>query len=648
MPTVPAAPAGAPEFLIADTETNGLLKAVSKFHCLQLGNAEGDDSVLYGSNPLCDEPIENGLRRLEAAAGYAGHNFLGYDIFIGDRFLNGAIKFDKSYDTLVMARMAEIKERNHSLAVWGSRLGVPKDDYKGDYQTFDEEFAKYSRQDIVVGRGMWHRTKHVLDWGKDQEVYWVEASSHYCASLMEQNGFLLDVPAAQKLHAGMAQERADLIAQIRGIFPDFSRASVFIPKRDNKKLGYKKDVPFTKKWEDEFNPQSRKMIGEALIRDGWKPKVFTDGGQPKVDEDTLSSLDHPGAKLLTRYLRLSKVVGAIMGEKQGKGYLQLVDETNRLHGRCNTLGAVTWRASHSNPNKANVDKDKRVRSLFIVPPKKKLVGVDGAEIQARFLAHYLSKYDDGLYAEKLLKGDKKLGTDGHTLNKVSLADYGLKTRDGAKTALYARIFGCFPPRMFATINDDRRTNGEKMFPEVLSMAKRAEWKDWVLAAAPALEDPIRKAFTDGQTRVNLTKLVGQGAIDALGRSMPGLDALLRDVQAAGKARGFLWGVDGAQVPVAAVHAALVSLLQHGEARAMKRAQMILWREEAPKRGWKHGREFSFCSFVHDEYQSEVVEELAVEYGDVFSWCIEEAGRRMNLRCPLGGEAKVGNDWYETH
>lgn len=647
MLTVPAAPAGAPEFLIADTETNGLLDKVDKFHCLQLGNADGDDAVLYG--PVnCDEPLENGLRRLEAARGVAGHNWLGYDIFIGDRFLGGAIKFEKSYDTLVMARMAEIKERDHSLRRWGDRLGVPKDDYKGDYQTFCPDFARYSRQDIVVGRGMWHRTKHVLDWGENQQVYWVEASSHYCASLMEQNGFVLDVARAQALHAELAQEMAELRAGIRTHFPDFKRESVFIPKRDNKKLGYVKDQPFIKRWTDEFNPQSRKMIGEALMAAGWRPSARTETGQPKVDEETLTNADHPGARLLLRYLRLAKVCGAIIGEKQGKGYLQLVKEDGRLHGRCNTLGATTWRASHSNPNKANVDKDKRVRSLFICPPKKRLVGVDGAEIQARFLAHYLARYDGGLYAQKLLAGDKKLGTDGHSLNRDALIPWGLVDRDGAKTALYARIFGCFPPRMFETVNGNRRDKDKTPLPYSVDLSKRHEWKAELLAAAPAIEPALRRAFEDGKKKVNLVPIVGQGAMDALGQSMPGLDTLLQDVQKAGKARGKLIGIDGAEVPVFALHAALVGLLQHGEARAMKMAQMILQFEEAPKRGWKHGREYGFCSFVHDEYQSEVLEDLAEEYGALFSECISEAGRRLKTRCPLAGEMKIGRDWYETH
>lgn len=599
--------------LIGDCETDNLLRDMTKLHCIQLGDADGDDSVLYGDHELCDRPLSEGVERMKAADKVVFHNGLGFDFFAIERFLPGALRLDQVLDTLVLARMTNITERDHSLDAWGRRTGTLKGSFRGPYDVFTPEFADYSRQDIPAGRALWHLVKHGLEWG-DGSVYGVEWKAAYCCALQEQNGFAFDVAAAQALHGQLAEELAALKGQIAQHFPAFKRTEEFIPKVNNSKLGYVKGVSFLKKWDDEFNPRSRHHIAEALMNQGWDPVDFTPTNQPQVDERTLRSINHPGAKLLVTYLRTSKVLGAILGEKKSKGYLQL-QRDGRIHGRVNTLGAVTWRMSHSNPNTANVDKDKRVRALFIATPGWKLVGCDGKEIQARFLAHYLEPYDGGDYAQKLLKGDKSKGTDGHTMNLKACEPFGLVSRDGAKTALYAKLFGARARRMLFTINEDRAAHDKETF-----------------------------AFN----RKNLQRY-GQGALDALGQSVVGLDDLLADVQDRGKAKGFLKGIGGAPVPVSAAHSALVSLLQHGEAVAMKWALGRFHFDRAPALGFEYGRDWRYCSNVHDEVQFEAPDaERAEILGDLFSSCIEEAGEALKMRCPLGGEKKVGVNWYETH
>jgi DNA polymerase-1 len=52
--------------------------------------------------------------------------------------------------------------------------------------------------------------------------------------------------------------------------------------------------------------------------------------------------------------------------------------------------------------------------------------------------------------------------------------------------------------------------------------------------------------------------------------------------------------------------------------------------------------------VHDEWQIEVEEARAEEAGKLGVLAIEKAGKVLNMRCPLGGEYKVGNSWKETH
>jgi len=52
--------------------------------------------------------------------------------------------------------------------------------------------------------------------------------------------------------------------------------------------------------------------------------------------------------------------------------------------------------------------------------------------------------------------------------------------------------------------------------------------------------------------------------------------------------------------------------------------------------------------VHDEFQYEVEENKAEEFGRLAVQSIIDAGKLLKVRCPLNGEYKIGNNWSETH
>jgi DNA polymerase I-like protein with 3'-5' exonuclease and polymerase domains len=58
--------------------------------------------------------------------------------------------------------------------------------------------------------------------------------------------------------------------------------------------------------------------------------------------------------------------------------------------------------------------------------------------------------------------------------------------------------------------------------------------------------------------------------------------------------------------------------------------------------------YKFVANVHDEWQIEVPVEFAERVGKYGVDSIEEAGWVLEMRCPLTGEYKVGNNWKETH
>ena len=65
-------------------------------------------------------------------------------------------------------------------------------------------------------------------------------------------------------------------------------------------------------------------------------------------------------------------------------------------------------------------------------------------------------------------------------------------------------------------------------------------------------------------------------------------------------------------------------------------------------GRLHNIDFKFVGNIHDEFQAEVKESQANNFGWLAVECIKAAGIKFNLNCPLDGEFKIGDTWAETH
>src|SRR5690606_18477811 len=117
--------------------------------------------------------------------------------------------------------------------------------------------------------------------------------------------------------------------------------------------------------------------------------------------------------------------------------------------------------------------------------------------------------------------------------------------------------------------------------------------------------------------------------------------------AAVKKRGYLIGIDGRKLHIRSEHAALNTLLQSAGALLVKQATVNLYRE-LTRRGYKWGKDWAMVAHIHDEVELQVRADLVEEVAEVAVWSFQQAGRDFNWRCPLDGEAKVGDNWAETH
>ena len=124
-------------------------------------------------------------------------------------------------------------------------------------------------------------------------------------------------------------------------------------------------------------------------------------------------------------------------------------------------------------------------------------------------------------------------------------------------------------------------------------------------------------------------------------NLPALNKLIENVQQAAE-RGYLLGLDKRKVKVRSSHAALNTLLQSSGALVCKQ-----WLVEFDK-VIKNIPEAHQVVWVHDEIQVECLEKDAEQVGQLAVKAIEDTGKYFNLRLPLTGEYKIGDNWSETH
>ena len=538
--------------------------------------------------------IEEGIKFLQQADTLIGHNIIGYDIPVLENLYNA--KFNcKIEDTLVMSRLFNpVRENGHALKAWGWRVGLLKQEQPEDFDSYAPEMLEYCIQDVKLNEAVYN---YLI---KEGHIFSPDSIKleHDVAKIMkeqEKTGFFFNTQQAMELLAELKAKQLAVEDEVHNTFkPKLGDDKLVTPyvKKDGElsKRGltdeeYDKCIktqsvePFMRQKLVDFNLGSRKQIGEYLIDFGWKPVKFTPTGQPIVDEGTLKKIEHiREAKLIADFLLYQKRIAQVTS---------WIDELkdDRVHGSVIPNGTITGRMTHRNPNMAQVPNagspyGKECRSCWSVPEGYKLVGIDASGLELRMLAHYM---DDSDYIEEVINGDI------HTTNQ-NLA--GLKTRDQAKTFIYALVYGAGDAKIGSVAGGGIKKGKE-----------------------------LKQTFF---------------------KNLPSLRTLKDKVQKASE-RGFLKGLDGRKIYVRSQHAALNTLLQGGGAIVMKKAMCIL--QDLIDLNTLDAK---FVANIHDEWQIQVKESQADFVGRLGVQAIEKASEYFNMRCPLTGEYKIGDNWYETH
>jgi DNA polymerase I-like protein with 3'-5' exonuclease and polymerase domains len=408
---------------------------------------------------------------------------------------------------------------------------------------------------------------------------------HKVAAIIAQqvrNGFRLDTAYATGLLTEIKGRLAEIYESMQERWPPYQL------ERFSEKTGKRlKDATVT------FNPASRQQIGQKLIELGWKPKKFTETGQPQIDEEVLEGLHYPEAKMIAEYLMLGKRVSQI------ESWLEAVEDDGRVHGRVITNGAVTGRCTHSSPNMSQTPNasalyGKECRECWTADEGNVLVGCDLSGIELRCLAHYMQ---DKEWQTELLEGDV------HWKN--------------------TQAFGLVP---MGTVKEDKKEH-----KDARNLSKTLTYS--VLYGA----GPAKVGSTVGGTAKQGSKL-----IDNFLNNTPALKKLKAKVDRIA-AKGYVPALDGRKVWVRSEHAALNSLLQSAGAIVAKKWLCILHDDLGAA-----NIRYKQVLFSHDEVQIETRPENAEEVGRIAVEAARKAGEALNFRCPVGAEYKIAKDWYGTH
>ena len=265
-------------------------------------------------------------------------------------------------------------------------------------------------------------------------------------------------------------------------------------------------------------------------------------------------------------------------------WLDNVKDDGRVHGRVITNGAVTGRMTHQKPNMGQIPS---VNSEY-GSDCRKLWTVDEGNV---LCGTDLSGIELRCLAHYMQDDDwteELLNGDIHQKN----ADAAGVTRPQAKTLIYATLYGAGPAKIGSIVGGGAREGNE--------------------------------------------------VLQNFYRNTPALSRLMEKVKKVAS-KGYVPGLDGRRILVRSEHAALNSLLQGCGAIIAKQ-----WCIEAHKEFKRQKLSVQQVAFVHDEIQIEAQRPHAETVASIMVASARKAGEVLGFRCPVDAEAKIGNNWFDTH
>lgn len=615
------------DFYYLDLETDGLQPSCI-FCCVVLnkGTRQVWRFIHDGSASLYHELRKFFEDRRDAQ--FCAHNGIPFDFPVLAHLAGCDIPLSHQVDTLVLSYLYSPKlPGGHGLEEYGERLDYPKVPHS-DWSKYSPEMLHRCEQDVYLLEKVHDALlKRMNNIGFSELSCSIEHNIRHIIDKQEHNGYYFFQDRAKNLLSVLEQRRSDLAESVQRLFPpklekmgeyskrtrkDGSNTALYEKAIQSGLIVRDTELGFETYGYESFNIGSSKQRLERLLELGYEPTTRTKKGNPKIDEDALleyaKTADRPEILAMAEWLVVSGRITMIRGnpETGSKGWMGFLNpETSRIHGKALTCGAQSRRFTHYKPNMANVPSPQNgaawgheMRACWGVPPGlgRKLVGYDAKGLETHVMCHFLN---DPAANKLLLEGDV------HTSNMIALQSalddllgqgWGTVVRGGggAKTAMYAVIFGCYPPRLENILHSPKGSG---------KTALRV-----IYDTVPGLEKGIEKAKDEWRRN-----------------------------------RGFIKCLDGGYVRCPTETAAFNYKIQPNGSILMKLTSIML-----DKRLQEEGLWHMKTADIHDEGQHETNEKDAERLGDIAVECITNAGQELNFRVKMTGTKHIGDDWSQTH
>lgn len=583
-----------------DTEANSLNP--TQFWCAVCVNLGTNEELIFDTEAMYDGRFK---RFAEDKSIYiVGHNFCSWDSHWLRVNKIADISIDRIIDSLVLSYLYNpYLPDGHSLEAYGNRFSVPKIGHE-DWSHYSPEMLERCRRDVRINVLTYKALcKRMLDIGYSERSCEIECRIRFCIDKQERRGFYFDKQCAEQLVSRLATELTGLSSPIQDLFPPTLEPVKSYPYRLKKDgepthhyLRHQQDYDAIKFNEDgseyttyaykPFNIGSPPQRIDKLLGLGWTPTVFTEAGNPKVDEDALKAFaEECGDK---RIGLIADWMVRASRKSMVEGWLKVLGADSRIHGVLFTNGAGTRRARHNKPNTANCPGNESLygeecRDLWQASEGLVLVGADAKAVQMRIFADYL---DNPTVTEKILHGDP---------HQENSNDSGV-TRKRVKNCYYALLLGASDKRLGIT------------------------------------------------AEMNGSPKLGKHVRSVLYRNTPGLEGVIEEAEAEYRSNGGLMrSIDGGFARCPGQHAALAYRIQADEACLIKQTIIML-----DKKIQEEALDAHQVAWIHDEIQVETQPDQAERLGELFNKTITEAGESLGFKVVMDGSYKIGPSWKSTH
>jgi DNA polymerase I-like protein with 3'-5' exonuclease and polymerase domains len=540
--------------------------------------------------------IDEGIKFLQSKDTLIGHNIIGFDIPVIKKLYGVDLLEGKEIkDTLVLSQLFNpIRDGGHSLKIWGHRVGATKMTPPEEWDKFNPLMIPYCQTDVQVNE-LVYKTLMIEGKSFSKESIEIEHEVSKILRQQESNGFYFDEKQARHFSAELNKRKKEVTEEVQKVFkPKWVDVKLVTPK-------LKQDGELSKsgltsvEYEDILQTKNMKPFMRQKLQEfnlgsrkqiGEYLKDF--GWKPNRFTPTGQPIIDEATLNKVKHIPEAQLISEfLLLQKRIAQINSWIDESknNRVHGRVISTGTITNRMSHRSPNMAQVPNIGSPYGKECRSCWTVPVGYKLVGIDASGLELRMLAH----YMNDPEYTNEIIHGDIHAKNQKTA---GLKTRDNSKTFIYALMYGAGDAKIGAVVGGSK-TTGKK----------------------------LRKRFFDNQPSFKI----------------------LRDRVISASQRKFLKGLDGRKIYVRYEHASLNTLLQSAGAIVMKMALVILNTLAKESK-----LDYKFVANIHDEWQVEVKEEHAEEFGKLGVQAIRNAGRYFKLRCPLDGEYKIGEAWHETH